>query len=61
MTNLAERGFGFITAGDAKEYFFRRAALDPFLDFDGPWVSERIQFEIETDPKGARAAQVHAA
>ena len=25
---VADRGFGFITAEDAKEYFFHRGALD---------------------------------
>src|SRR5690349_5236649 len=31
---VADRGFGFITAEDAKEYFFHRSALDSSLDFD---------------------------
>ena len=31
---VADRGFGFITAADAKEYFFHRNSLDSSLDFD---------------------------
>ena len=31
---VADRGFGFITAEDAKEYFFHRDGLDRSLDFD---------------------------
>src|SRR5215216_2477214 len=31
---VSERGFGFITAEDGKEYFFHRSALAPSLDFD---------------------------
>ena len=31
---VADRGFGFITASDAKEYFFHRNSLDSSLDFD---------------------------
>lgn len=58
---VADRGFGFITAEDAKEYFFHRGALDPSLDFDRLVGGERVQFEIEASPKGARAAQVRAA
>jgi len=31
---VADRGFGFITADDTKEYFFHRNSLDASLDFD---------------------------
>ena len=31
---VADRGFGFITAEDEKEYFFHRGGLDSSLDFD---------------------------
>ena len=31
---VADRGFGFIAAEDAKEYFFHRGGLDSSLDFD---------------------------
>ncbi len=58
---IAERGFGFITAEDAKEYFFHRDGLDSSLDFDRLQGGERVEFEIENNPKGPRAAKVRAA
>ena len=58
---VADRGFGFISAEDEKEYFFHRGALDLSLDFDRLVGGERVQFEVEQSPKGPRAAQVRAA
>jgi cold shock protein len=58
---VADRGFGFITAEDAKEYFFHRGALDQSIDFDRLVGGERVTFEIESSPKGPRAAQVRSA
>ena len=58
---VAERGFGFITADDAKEYFFHRSSLESSLDFDRLVGGEKVQFEIEQSPKGPRAAKVAAA
>ena len=58
---IADRGFGFITAEDAKEYFFHRGALDSSLDFDRLTGGEKVEFEIEQSPKGPRANRVHAA
>ena len=58
---VAERGFGFITAADAKEYFFHRNSLDSSLDFDRLVGGERVQFEIEDSPKGPRASRVQSA
>ena len=58
---VSERGFGFIAAEDSKEYFFHRNSLDASLDFDHLAVGERVTFEIEADPKGARAGHVRAA
>jgi len=58
---IADRGFGFITADDAKEYFFHRNALDSSLDFDRLTGGEKVEFDIEQSPKGPRAIQVHAA
>ncbi len=58
---IAERGFGFITADDAKEYFFHRDGLDASLDFDRLQGGEQVEFEIESNPKGPRAAKVRAA
>jgi cold shock CspA family protein len=58
---VADRGFGFIMAEDSKEYFFHRGGLDASLDFDRLVGGERVQFEIEANPKGPRAAQVRSA
>ena len=58
---VADRGFGFITAEDAKEYFFHRGGLDPSMDFDRLVGGERVQFEVESSPKGPRATQVRPA
>ena len=58
---VADRGFGFISAEDAKEYFFHRSALDSSLDFDRMTGGERVEFDIEQSPKGPRAARVRAA
>ena len=58
---VADRGFGFITATDEKEYFFHRNSLDSSLDFDRLNGGEKVEFEIEQSPKGPRANRVRSA
>jgi CspA family cold shock protein len=58
---VSDRGFGFITAEDEKEYFFHRDGLDSSLNFERLIGGEKVEFEIEQSPKGPRAAKVHAA
>ena len=58
---VADRGFGFITAEDEKEYFFHRNGLDSSLDFDRLSGGERVEFDVESSPKGPRANHVRAA
>jgi CspA family cold shock protein len=58
---VADRGFGFISAEDDKEYFFHRSSLDATLDFDRLRGGEKVEFEVEASPKGPRATQVRAA
>ena len=58
---VRDRGFGFITADDAKEYFFHRNSLDSSLDFDRLNGGEKVEFEIEQSPKGPRANRVRSA
>jgi CspA family cold shock protein len=58
---VSDRGFGFITAEDGKEYFFHRNELTPPLDFDRLAGGERVEFEVQASPKGPRAAQVRSA
>jgi cold shock protein len=58
---VADRGFGFITAQDGKEYFFHRSGLQSSLDFDRLVGGESVTFETERGPKGDRAVRVQAA
>ena len=58
---IADRGFGFITSEDRKDYFFHRDALDSSLDFDRLVGGENVEFEIEQSPKGPRASRVRSA
>jgi CspA family cold shock protein len=58
---VSDRGFSFIAAEDSKEYFFHRGGLDRSLDFDRLVGGERVEFEVETSPKGPRATNVRAA
>jgi cold shock protein len=58
---ISDRGFGFITADDGKDYFFHRGALDSTLDFDRLMGGEKVEFDIEQSPKGPRAAHVRSA
>jgi cold shock protein len=58
---VSDRGFGFITAEDGKDYFFHRNELDSTLDFDRLNGGERVEFQVQSSPKGPRAAQVRSA
>jgi len=52
---VADRGFGFITADDGKDYFFHRSGVE---DFDRLRGNEKVEFDIESSPKGPRANRV---
>ena len=58
---VADRGFGFIAAEDAKEYFFHRGALDSSLDFDRLVGGERVDVRDRAEPQGSARRQVRAA
>lgn len=58
---VSDRGFGFITAEDAKDYFFHRDGVDSTLNFDRLVGGERVEFDVEPSPKGPRATRVRAA
>lgn len=58
---VADRGFGFISGEDEKEYFFHRGALDSSLEFERLVGGEAVEFEVEVNPKGPRAKSVRAA
>jgi cold shock protein len=55
---VPDRGFGFITAEDGKDYFFHRSATP---EFDRLVGGEQVTFEIEASPKGPRAGKVQVA
>ena len=57
---VSDRGFGFITAEDGKDTSSIATSSAP-LDFDRLNGGERVAFEIQSSPKGPRAAQVRAA
>jgi cold shock protein len=53
---VSERGFGFVTAEDGKDYFFHRSQTDAFDDLR---EGDVVTFEVEADtPKGPPAARV---
>ena len=56
---VMDRGFGFLSGEDGKEYFFHRSGTD--TDFDRLQGGERVTFEIEPSPKGPRAGKVQLA
>jgi len=58
---VTERGFGFITSDDGRDYFFHRSTVTAPLDFDRLVGGEQVRFEIEQDAKGPRARNVEAA
>jgi cold shock protein len=57
---ISDRGFGFITAEDGKDYFFHRDGLQASLDFDRLVGGERVEFDVQQSPKGPRAVGVRA-
>ena len=58
---IAERGFGFITGEDGKDYFFHRDALTAPLNFDRMTTGERVEFELQASERGPRAVNIRAA
>src|SRR5437762_12774986 len=57
---ISDRGFGFITADDGKDYFFHRDGLNASLDFDRLVGGEKVSFDVESSPRGPRATNVRA-
>ena len=57
---VSDRGFGFITGEDGKDYFFHRQGLTPSLDFDRLVGGERVSFDLQASDRGPRAANVRA-
>lgn len=57
---ISDRGFGFITGEDGKDYFFHRDAVQQTLDFDRLVGGESVSFDIESSPRGPRARNVRS-
>ena len=55
---VSDRGFGFITDDDGKEFFFHKSGTEG--DFDTLQGGEKVAFESEASPKGPRARSVRA-
>lgn len=58
---VSDRGFGFITGEDGKDYFFHRDGLDRTIDFDRLVGGEKVEYDVEASPRGPRAVKVRAA
>src|SRR5688500_1374756 len=58
---VADRGFGFITGEDGKDYFFHRDGLSESIDFDRLVGGEAVTFDVESNPRGPRASNIKAA
>ncbi len=55
---VSDRGFGFITGEDGKDYFFHKEGLKAPLDFDQLVGGERVSFDLQQSDRGPRAANV---
>jgi cold shock protein len=58
---VSDRGFGFITGDDGKDYFFHRDSVGSSLDFDRLSGGEQVSFNVESSPRGPRATGVRPA
>ena len=55
---VSDRGFGFISGEDGKDYFFHRDALIDAFDFDRLVGGERVEFDLQQSQRGPRATNV---
>jgi CspA family cold shock protein len=58
---VLDRGFGFITDGEGKDYFFHRDAVAASIDFDRLVGGEAVEFDVQSSPRGPRAVNVRPA
>jgi CspA family cold shock protein len=55
-----DRGFGFLSGDDGKEYFFHRSSVEG--SFEGLAEGQKVSFDVEASaPKGPRASRVRVA
>ena len=57
---VSDRGFGFITGEDGKDYFFHRDGLTGSIEFDRLVGGERVSFDLQASDRGPRAQNVRA-
>jgi CspA family cold shock protein len=57
---VSDKGFGFVLAGDEKEYFFHQSACNG-VQFDDLREGQAVTFEAGQGPKGPRAEDVRLA
>lgn len=57
---VADKGFGFILAGDGNEYFFHQSGCRDIM-FDQLREAQSVTFERGNGPKGPRAENVRLA
>jgi len=58
---VADRGFGFISGEDGKDYFFHRDALVATADFERLAGGEKVEFDPQASERGPRAINVRLA
>ena len=56
---VRDKGFGFISAGGAEEYFFHSSACSG-MRFDDLREGQQVTFDVGRGPKGPRAENVKA-
>jgi cold shock protein len=57
---VMDRGFGFLSGEDGKEYFFHRSSVEG--SFEGLQEGQKVSFDVEASaPKGPRASRVKVA
>ena len=57
---IRDRGFGFIDDTDGRKVFFHQSSLMG-ITFDALKEDEKVEFEVESSPKGPRAVNVSIA
>jgi len=60
IKTITNKGFGFIEAGDGKEYFFHQSACVG-VSFDSLHEGQSVTFDVGQGPKGPRAENVKLA
>lgn len=57
---MGDKGFGFVAAGDGREYFFHRSACVD-IPFNELREGQSVTFEPGEGPKGPRAENIRLA